>query len=115
MKKLTTRVLAARKGSRYAVVGSGKSDMSDSWMAWKPRMEEPSKLRPSSKTAWPNEDTGTVKCCMIPGRSQNRTSIISTPSSLTYFSSSSLLANISSSLVTGVWATDRYGMGVEPG
>ena len=68
--------------------------MSDSWIAWKPRTEEPSKFRPSSKTAWSNDETGTVKCCMMPGRSQNRTSTISTPSSLMYFSSSSLFANI---------------------
>ena len=82
MKKLTTSVLAARKGSMYAVVGSGNSDMSDSWIAWKPRIEEPSKSRPSSKTDWSKEETGTVKCCMTPGRSQKRTSTISTPSSL---------------------------------
>src|SRR4051812_3779273 len=94
MKKFTTRVFAVRKGSRYAVVGSGNSDMSDSWIAWNPRIEEPSKFRPSSKTDWSNEETGTVKCCMTPGRSQKRTSTISTRSSLTYFSSSSLFANI---------------------
>src|SRR4051794_4660858 len=94
MKKLTTRVLRARNGSRYAVVGSGNSDMSDSWIAWKPRIEEPSKFRPSSNTDWVNEDTGTVKCCITPGRSQKRTSTISTFSSLTYFRRSSLLANI---------------------
>src|ERR671913_1362978 len=68
--------------------------MSDSWIAWKPRIEEPSKPSPSSNTDWVKDDTGTVKCCMTPGRSQKRTSTISTPSSLTYFSSSSLLANI---------------------
>jgi hypothetical protein len=68
--------------------------MSDSWIAWKPRIEEPSKLRPSSNTVWSNDETGTVKCCITPGRSQNRTSTISMPSSLTYFSSSSLFANI---------------------
>src|SRR5215470_12186529 len=74
MKKFTTSVLAVRKGSTYAVVGSGNSDMSDSWIAWKPRIEEPSKFRPLAKTDWSNDETGTVKCCMIPGRSQNLTS-----------------------------------------
>ena len=44
MKKFTTSVLATRNGSMYAVVGSGNSDMSDSWIAWKPRIEEPSKF-----------------------------------------------------------------------
>src|SRR5919112_3405300 len=94
MKKLATSVFADRNGSRYAVVGSGNSDMSDSWMAWNPRIEEPSKLSPLSNTDWSKDDTGTVKCCMIPGRSQKRTSTISTPSSWMYFSSSSLLANM---------------------
>src|SRR3954454_14719307 len=94
MKKLITSVFAARNGSMNAVVGSGNSDMSDSWIAWKPRIDEPSKFRPSSKTDWSNDDTGTVKCCMMPGRSQKRTSIISTPWSLTYLSSSSLFWNI---------------------
>ena len=82
-KKLTHRVLAIRKGSRYAVVGSGSRAMSDSWIFWKPRIDDPSKARPSSKTSGPKEPTGTVKCCMMPGRSQNRTSMTSTPSSLT--------------------------------
>src|SRR4051794_26525092 len=68
--------------------------MSDSWMAWNPRIDEPSKARPSSKTDWSNEDTGTVKCCMMPGRSQKRTSTIWTSSSSMYFSSSSLFWNI---------------------
>ena len=68
--------------------------MSDSWIAWNPRIEEPSKLRPSSKTDWSNDDTGTVKCCITPGRSQKRTSTISMLSSLMYFRSSSLFANI---------------------
>ena len=33
-----------------AVVGSGSSSMSDSWIAWKPRIDEPSNIRPSVKT-----------------------------------------------------------------
>ena len=63
MKKLRFSVLAVRNGSTYAVVGSGNSAMSDSLIAWKPRIEEPSKARPSSKTDWSNDETGTVKCC----------------------------------------------------
>ena len=47
-----------------------------------------------AKTLWSKDDTGTVKCCMMPGRSQKRTSIISTPSSLMNLSSSSELLNI---------------------
>ena len=71
--------------------------MSDSLIAWKPRIDEPSKPRPSSNTDWSNDETGTVKCCMMPGRSQKRTSTISTPSSAMNLSSSSLLLNIRSS------------------
>src|SRR3954470_13675416 len=94
MKKLRLSVFDVRKGSTYAVVGSGNSAMSDSLIAWKPRMEEPSKARPSSKTDWSNDETGTVKCCSMPGRSTKRTSTISTPSSLMYLSSSSLFWNM---------------------
>src|SRR3954452_22566459 len=94
MKKFTTSVFAVRNGSTYDVGGSGNSDMSDSWMAWKPRIEEPSKFRPSSKTDWSDEDNGTVKCCITRGRAQHRTTTIATPSSLMYFSSSSLFSNI---------------------
>jgi hypothetical protein len=104
MKKFTTSVLAVRNGSMYAVEASGNSAMSDSLMAWNPRIEDPSKFRPSSKTDWSKDDTGTVKCCMMPGRSQNRTSTISTPSSFTNFSSSSLFANI-----RPPWPPDRAG------
>lgn len=72
MKKLMLRCLSLRKGSRRAVARSGTSAMSDSWMAWKPRIDEPSNIRVSdgSKVA-----AGTEKCCMTPGRSQNRTSM----------------------------------------
>ena len=33
-----------------AVATSGSSSMSDSWIAWKPRIDEPSNARPSVKT-----------------------------------------------------------------
>src|SRR3712207_659291 len=68
--------------------------MSDSWVGWDPVIDEPSKVRPASDSACPMDDTGTVEGCMMPGRSQKRTAIIATPSSLTYLSSSSLLLNI---------------------
>ena len=42
-------VFSVRNGSRYAVVTSGISFMSDSWIAWKPRIEEPSNIWPSVK------------------------------------------------------------------
>jgi len=78
--KLTTRVLWVRKGSRKAVVTSGTSFMSDSWMAWKPRIEEPSNMRPSVRASSLKAATGMVKCCITPGRSQKRTSMRSTSS-----------------------------------
>ena len=88
-----------------AVVASGSSSMSDSWICWKPRMDEPSKATPSVKTLSSNETTGTVKCCMTPGRSQKRTSRNFTPSSVRYRSSWSGPVNIRPSrLWGGPWA-----------
>jgi hypothetical protein len=49
IEKFMTSVFSARNGSTNAVVGSGMSFMSDSWMAWKPRIEEPSNIWPSAK------------------------------------------------------------------
>jgi len=65
-----------------AVVASGIRVMSDSWIFWKPRIEEPSNDRPFSNTSPSKNFAGTVKCCITPGRSQKRTSTVSTPSSL---------------------------------
>ena len=79
--KVRFSVLCWRNGSSTAVDGSGSSSMSDSWIAWKPRIDEPSNIRPSVKTSASNVDTGTVKCWMVPGRSQNLTSMNSTFSS----------------------------------
>src|ERR1700722_6483401 len=45
-------------------------------------MDEPSKASPSSNTLSSKNEIGMVKCCMTPGRSQNRTSTNSTCSSL---------------------------------
>src|SRR5258708_13837728 len=38
-------------------------------------MDDPSNIRPSVKTSASNVSTGTVKCWIVPGRSQNLTSI----------------------------------------
>ena len=38
-----------------AVAGSGSSSMSDSWICWKPRIDEPSNTRPSVKTSSSND------------------------------------------------------------
>ena len=65
-----------------AVSGSGIRIMSDSWISWNPRIDEPSNPKPSSNTSSVSCEAGTEKCCIRPGRSQNRRSTISTPSSL---------------------------------
>ncbi|CKR87414.1 Uncharacterised protein [Mycobacterium tuberculosis] len=88
-KKLIFSVLAARNGSMRAVSGSGRSNMSDSWIDWNPRIDEPSKAKPSSNTLLSKAEAGIVKCCMMPGRSQNRTSTYSTFSSLASLKTSS--------------------------
>src|SRR5919202_604492 len=77
----------------YAVVGSGSRSMSDSWICWNPRIDDPSNIRPSLKTDGPKFDAGNVKCCITPGRSQNLTSTNCTPSSLINFSTSWGLLN----------------------
>ena len=82
-KQLRLRVLCWRNGSMTAVSGSGINSMSDSWISWNPRIDEPSNPSPSSKTPSFSSWAGTEKCCMSPGKSQKRKSMISTPSSLT--------------------------------
>src|SRR5690606_7901291 len=80
-------------GSTTADDGSGRSSMSDSWIAWKPRIDEPSNMRPSEKTAAEKFSTGKVKWCVVPGRSVNLTSTNCTPSSLMNFRTSSAELN----------------------
>src|SRR4051794_35548286 len=62
-------------GSTNAVSACGSRSMSLSLMACQPRMLEPSKPRPSSKTSSSSLETGIVKCCQMPGKSMNRMSI----------------------------------------
>ena len=63
------------------MAASGKSAMSDSLIAWKPRTDEPSNAMPSSIRSCVKVDAGTVRCCITPGRSQNLMSTYSTFSS----------------------------------
>src|SRR4051794_12249426 len=92
MKKLTLSVESLRNGSSLAVDRSGTRAMSDSWMAWKPRIEEPSNISCSSGS---KDSTGTVKCCMTPGRSQNRTSTnLTSLSEMNFFTSSAFWNDI---------------------
>ena len=75
-------VLCSRNGSTMAVVTSGSRSMSDSWISWKPLIDDPSNISPSVSVSSSKFSTGNVKCCMTPGRSQNRTSTNCTSFSL---------------------------------
>lgn len=68
-----------------AVVASGSMIMSLSWMPCQPRIEEPSKPRPSSNTSSPIAPIGKLQCCHVPGQSMNRRSTIT---ALFFFASS---------------------------
>src|SRR3954466_12121036 len=94
MKKFMTSVGCWRNGSMYAVDGSGSRSMSDSWICWNPRIDEPSNISPSLKTLSPKFEAGNVKCCITPGRSQNRTSMNWTSFFLMYERTSSALLNM---------------------
>src|SRR5579859_119501 len=61
-------------GSMIAVAGSKISNMSLDSMDFHPRMDEPSKPRPASKTSSSNSEIGAQKCCQVPRKSQNLTS-----------------------------------------
>ena len=56
--------------------------MSDSWIFWKPRMDEPSNPIPSAQmpaSGWESltsSEAGMEKCCQRPGRSLNFKSTI---------------------------------------
>src|ERR1700722_14029795 len=93
-KNVRFSVLCWRNGSTIAVDGSGSSSMSDSWICWNPRIDEPSNIRPSVKTLSPKLLAGTVKCCTVPGRSQNLTSTNSIFSDAMKLRTSSALLNI---------------------
>ena len=73
-KNVRFSVLCDLNGSITAVVASGSSSMSDSWISWNPRIEDPSNISPSENTFSSNALAGIVKCCIVPGRSQNLTS-----------------------------------------
>ena len=72
----------------YEVFGSGIRIMSDSWISWNPRTDEPSKGWPSSNWASVSFEAGIDTCCITPGRSQKRKSTISTSCSSTAASTS---------------------------
>src|SRR5271154_1043311 len=83
MVQISDSVGSLVKGSSTAVSGSGITSMSLLSIACQPRIDDPSKPRPSSKGASSlNSETGAEKCCQVPSRSINLISTITTPLSL---------------------------------
>src|SRR3989442_11471828 len=82
MVQVKERVDSGMKGSMKAVAGSGMASMSEASMDFQPRMEEPSKPRPSLKESSFNSLKGRVKCCQVPKVSTNFTSTILAPAFL---------------------------------
>ena len=109
-KKLQVSVLRRRNGSTRAVATSGSRVMSDSWIDWKPRIEDPSKAMPAASDFSVTVLAGTVRWFMMPGRSQNRMSKTSTSLSEMYLTSSSVVENTHALLVVGgqPWWQGRY-------
>src|SRR6266699_2876027 len=79
MVQVNERVDSAMNGSTKAVAGSGMANMSEASIDFQPRMEEPSKPRPSLKESSLNSLKGRVKCCQVPKVSTNFTSTILAP------------------------------------
>src|SRR5678809_1280477 len=72
--QISDRVGIWHAGSMNAVSAWGISTMSDSWISWNPRMEDPSNPRPSVKMSSFSSLLEMLKCCQMPGRSMNFTS-----------------------------------------
>src|SRR4029453_12669098 len=79
MVQVSDRVGTAQNGSMKAVAGSGRASMSEASMLFQPRMEEPSKPRPSVKAASSSSEMGRLKCCQVPKVSTNLISTILAP------------------------------------
>src|SRR2546429_9135476 len=79
MVQVSERVGMAMKGSMKAVAGSGMANMSLASIDFQPRIEEPSKPRPSLKESSDSSLIGKVKCCQVPKVSTNFTSTILAP------------------------------------
>src|ERR1700712_4417133 len=73
-KKLQVIVFRRRKGSTLAVVTSGNRVMSDSWIDWKPLIDEPSKAMPAASESTVTDEAGTVRGFIRPGRAEKRMS-----------------------------------------
>src|ERR1041385_5342835 len=88
MLQISDSVGSVQNGSITAVLGSGMTSMSLAWIGCQPRIEEPSKPRPSSNTASSISLGGTVKCCQMPRKSLNFKSMATAFCSCINFSTS---------------------------
>src|SRR5262245_52203022 len=79
MVQVNESVGTAQNGSMKAVAGSGMASMSEASMDFQPRMEEPSKPRPSVKESSVSSEVGMLKCCQVPKVSTNLMSTILAP------------------------------------
>src|ERR1051326_2013161 len=70
---------SAMNGSMEALAGSGMASMSEASIDFQPRMEEPSKPKPSEKDSSFNSAMGQLKCCQVPKVSTNLMSTILAP------------------------------------
>src|SRR5262245_32987834 len=73
-------VVCAKKGSMWALLGSGINVMSDASMPFQPAIEEPSKAYPSANIPSLTHEPSAVTCCILPlvsvkRRSRNLTSL----------------------------------------
>src|SRR5690554_3019522 len=76
-------------GSIRAVVGSGRTCISEAAMPCQPRIELPSMPMPCSKSSSSRRCAGMVRCCQVPGKSRNLRSII-----FASFASANLIASL---------------------
>src|SRR6185369_10697339 len=88
MLQVSDNVGFTMKGSITAVAGSGMASMSDALIGCQPRIDEPSRPEPSSKSSSFSSLVGMVKCCQVPSRSQNFKSTASALFSLANLSTS---------------------------
>src|ERR1700693_743054 len=76
MLQIKESVASFMNGSRMPVSASGTTSMSLAWIGIHPRIDEPSKPRPSSNTSSVSSASGMVKCCQRPRKSMNLRSTI---------------------------------------
>src|ERR1051325_7459190 len=105
MVQVSESVGSTIKGSIQAVSGSGMASMSEASILFQPRMEEPSKPRPSEKMSSVSSRMGQLKCCQVPKVSTNLMSIILAP---VFLANSTTLLGVLIDVV--IWYAFRIGV-----